>query len=68
MPSSTLFFFGLVFVVLLLLHFSVRISALERRLTAMIQEVGLLSLETEESRNAGGQEDLPEAPDRVQLP
>ncbi|MFN2616586.1 MAG: DUF2304 domain-containing protein, partial [Thermoleophilaceae bacterium] len=33
-PQSTLFFFGLMFVVLMLLHFSVRISALERRVTA----------------------------------
>ena len=40
--SSTLFFFGLVFAFLLLLHFSVRISALERKLTALVQEIGLL--------------------------
>jgi hypothetical protein len=40
--SSTLFFFGLVFAFLLLLHFSVRISALERQLTALVQEIGLL--------------------------
>jgi hypothetical protein len=41
-PSSTLFFFGLLFVFLMLLHFSVRVSALERRLTALVQEIGLL--------------------------
>jgi glycosyltransferase involved in cell wall biosynthesis len=40
--SSTLFFLGLLFVFGMLLHFSVRVSALERRLTALIQEVGLL--------------------------
>jgi hypothetical protein len=40
--ASTLFFFGIVFVVFLLLHFSVRVSKLERRLTATIQEVALL--------------------------
>ncbi|HEV3321661.1 MAG TPA: DUF2304 domain-containing protein [Solirubrobacteraceae bacterium] len=45
-PSSTLFFFGLVFVVSLLLHFSVRISLLERRITALVQEIGLLTLES----------------------
>ena len=39
--ASTLFFFGIVFVVFLLLHFSVRVSKLERRLTATIQEVAL---------------------------
>lgn len=43
-PSSALFFCGLVFAILLLLHFSVRISHLERQLTALIQEVGLLSV------------------------
>jgi hypothetical protein len=42
-PSSTLFFFGLLFVVFMLLHFSVRTSQLERRLTALIQEVGMLT-------------------------
>jgi len=40
--SSTLFFFGLLFVFGMLLHFSVRVSALERRLTALVQEIGLL--------------------------
>lgn len=41
-PASTLFFFGLLFVMAMLLHFSVRISALERRTTAVIQEIGLM--------------------------
>ena len=41
--SSTLYFFGLIFVLLLLLHFSVKISVLERRLTAIIQETALLA-------------------------
>ena len=41
--SSTLYFFGLLFVVFLLLHFSVRVSLLERRLTALVQEIGLLT-------------------------
>jgi hypothetical protein len=45
LPSSTLFFCGLVFVIVLLLHFSVRISAMERRITSLVQELGLLSLE-----------------------
>jgi hypothetical protein len=40
--SSTLFFFGLLFAFFMLLHFSVRVSALERRLTAVVQEIGLL--------------------------
>jgi hypothetical protein len=50
LPSSTLFFFGLVFVILLLLHFSVRISLLERRITSLVQELGLLTVERETTR------------------
>ncbi|MEA2442733.1 MAG: hypothetical protein QOJ12_25, partial [Thermoleophilales bacterium] len=42
--SSTLFFFGLLFAFMMLLHFSVRISALERRLTALVQEIGLMGV------------------------
>jgi hypothetical protein len=45
LPSSTLFFFGLVFILILLLHFSVRISSLERRMTALIQELGLMTVD-----------------------
>jgi hypothetical protein len=41
--SSTLYFFGLLFVVLLLLHFSIRVSLLERRLTSLVQEIALLA-------------------------
>jgi hypothetical protein len=40
--ASTLYFFGLLFVIFLLLHFSVRVSQLERRVIAMIQEIALL--------------------------
>ena len=41
--ASTLYFFGLLFVVALLLHFSVRVSRLERRVTTMMQEIALLT-------------------------
>ena len=41
--SSTLYFFGVIFAFFLLLHFSVRVSVLERRLTSLVQEVALLS-------------------------
>lgn len=41
--SSTLFFCALLFVFVLLLHYSVRISAMERRLTALVQEIALMS-------------------------
>ena len=40
--STTLFFFALLFVFFMLLHYAVRISALERRLTALVQEIALL--------------------------
>jgi hypothetical protein len=42
--ASMLYFFGLIFVVALLLHFSVRVSRLERRVTSMMQEIGLLGV------------------------
>lgn len=40
--ASTLYFFGLIFVVFLLLHFSMRVSSLERRVIVLLQEVALL--------------------------
>lgn len=40
--ASTLYFFGLLFVVFLLLHFSVRVSKLERRVVVLLQEIALL--------------------------
>jgi hypothetical protein len=40
--ASTLYFFGLIFVVALLMHFSVRVSRLERRVLAVVQEIALL--------------------------
>jgi hypothetical protein len=50
LASSTLFFTALIFVMLMLLHFSVRISQLERSLTALVQELGLMSLERDTVR------------------
>jgi hypothetical protein len=41
--ASTLYFFGLIFVIFLLLHFSVRVSKLERRVVVLLQEIALLS-------------------------
>lgn len=40
--ASTLYFFGLLFVVFLLLHFSVRVSNLERRVIVLLQEIALM--------------------------
>lgn len=39
--ASTLYFFGLLFIFFLLLNFSIRVSQLERRLTALVQEIAL---------------------------
>ena len=47
LPSSTLFFFGLTFVMLMLLHFSVRVSLLERRIMTLAQEVALVNARDE---------------------
>lgn len=40
--ASMLYFFGILFGMLLLLHFSVRVSRLERRVISMMQEIALL--------------------------
>ncbi len=55
--NSTLFFAGLVFALLMLLHFSVRISLLERRVTMLIQEIGLMTVQAAEDEPAGQDED-----------
>jgi hypothetical protein len=62
LPSTPLFFFGLVFVLLMLLHFSVRVSTLERRITALTQEIGLLSVSSPASPHDSHSED--ESPER----
>lgn len=61
LPSSTLFFFGLAFALLMLLHFSVRVSELERTITVLVQEVGLMRVQDPPEHP----EELPKAaPDR----
>jgi hypothetical protein len=49
--GSTLYFFGLIFALLLLLHFSVRVSDLERRVVSMIQEIALQGEGTAQQNN-----------------
>ncbi len=48
--ASALYFFGIIFIGLLLLHFSVRVSNLERRVVVLLQEVALLN---ERQRQSG---------------
>jgi hypothetical protein len=52
--SSALYFFGLLLAVFLLLHFSVRVSLLERRLTALIQEIALLNASRQSANGTAG--------------
>lgn len=49
--ASTLYLFSIIFIAFLLLHFSVRVSNLERRVVVLLQEVALLS---ERDRRAAG--------------
>lgn len=47
LPTSTLFFAGLIFALAMLLHFSVRVSQLERKVTTLVQELGIITVEDE---------------------
>jgi hypothetical protein len=66
MPSSTLFFFGLIFVMLMLLHFSVRVSALERRMTALVQELGIMGARADVPGATDGADGRDEPTDALQ--
>ncbi|MBI3008272.1 MAG: DUF2304 domain-containing protein [Candidatus Omnitrophica bacterium] len=41
-PTSTLFFFGLIFLVLISLHFSVKVSSLTNQVKKLAQELAML--------------------------
>ena len=43
--TSTLFFFGLMFLMIICLHFSIRISALTQQLRTLTQHIGILDHE-----------------------
>lgn len=49
-PASTLFFFALIFVMVMMLHFTLRISRLERSFTLLVQELGLMTVERDDLR------------------
>jgi hypothetical protein len=53
LATSTLLFFGLGFVMVMLLHFSVRVSVLERQLTTLVQEIGLMQADQSEGQGRG---------------
>lgn len=48
--TSTLFFFGLLFLVVICLHFSIRISALTNQVRTLTQDIGILYKERESLR------------------
>jgi hypothetical protein len=61
--ASTLYFFGLLFVVALLLHFSVRVSRLERRVNSMLQEIALLGAASRNGARNGASGAAEQEPD-----
>jgi hypothetical protein len=66
--SSTLFFFGLVFVIVVLLHFSVRISSLERRITSLVQEIALMSVQEPDPEHTEREPRALEEPRELRVP
>ena len=48
--TSTLFFFGMLFLVVICLHFSIRISALTNQVRTLTQDIGILYQERESLR------------------
>ena len=50
--TSTLFFFGLVFLMIICLHFSIRISALTNQVRRLTQHIAILDTEKENLRKA----------------
>lgn len=49
--TSTLFFFGLLFLVIICLHFSIRISRLTNQVRTLTQDIGILHKENEILKN-----------------
>jgi len=47
LTSSTLFFFGIIFLILINLHFSIRISELTDKVKNLVQELALVKAELE---------------------
>ncbi len=55
--TSTLFIFSILFLVLLSIHFSIRISQLTNRVKNLLQETAILRLQVKELRETGGRPD-----------
>lgn len=48
---STIFFFGFIFLIIINLHFSIRISALTKQVRRLTQKLSILVSELEEKKN-----------------
>ncbi|MBI5427899.1 MAG: DUF2304 domain-containing protein [Nitrospinae bacterium] len=58
--TSTLFFFGLLFLVVICLHFSIRISALTNQVRRLTQHIGILYRQKTELESLLGKQPLKE--------
>ena len=64
--TSTLFFFGLVFLVTICLHFSIRISALTNQVRTLTQHMGILYSEKQSLEEHIGLDSLERNPSKLE--
>jgi len=64
--TSTLFFFGLVFLVTICLHFSIRISALTNQVRTLTQHMGILHRENQLLEEQIGLNSLEQNPSKLE--
>jgi len=64
--TSTLFFFGLVFLVTICLHFSIRISALTNQVRTLTQHMGILHSEKQSLEEQIGLNSLEQNPSKLE--
>lgn len=50
LPTTTLFLFGVIFLMLIALHYSIKISALTDQVTKLAQELAILRAESDERK------------------
>ncbi|MBU2520599.1 MAG: DUF2304 domain-containing protein [Proteobacteria bacterium] len=57
LPTTTLFVFGLLFLLLIALHYSVKISSLTDQVRKLAQKIAILQSELDEQRAESGKKD-----------